>query len=243
MDDNADMLNYLGEILHDRYNLLTARNGIEGLETANKKNPDFIISDVIMPEMDGITMTEKLKTDLSISHIPVILLTAKTDPPTQLEGIRNGADDYISKPFDTNILEAKIAGILENRERIKMAFQKDLTLQPAQLKLPDEDKKFLKEVLKVIEENIPNANFTIDKLEKEQFMSHSKFYRKIKALTGMSGKEILQDMRLKRAAQLLEETGLSISEIADNTGFSDAKYFSITFKQKYNLAPSKYRSR
>lgn len=243
VDDNNEMREYITEILQDYYNIYTAQSAEIGLEIADKSSIDLILSDVMMPGMNGIEFTQTIKSNITFSHIPVILLTAKTELETMLSGYSSGADDYIPKPFDSQILLAKINAILENRERIRKSFQKNLSLDKSLIDLEDKDTEFLNKVVSIIEANIENSEFSIDNLEKEMCMSHSKFFRKLKSLTGMSGKELLQDLRLKRAAQLLAETSLSLSDITYMTGFVDPKYFSYAFKQKYDIAPTKYREK
>lgn len=243
IDDNDEMREYIKELLQDYYNIYTAQSANKGIEIAENFSIDLILSDVMMPGMNGIDFTQAIKSNITISHIPVILLTAKTEIETILSGFSSGADDYIPKPFDSQILLAKISSILDNRERIRKAFQKELSLDKSFINLEDKDTEFLNKVISIIESNIENSEFSIDNLEKEMCMSHSKFFRKLKSLTGMSGKDLLQDIRLKRAAQLLVETNISLSDITYMTGFVDPKYFSYAFKQKYDIAPTKYREK
>lgn len=241
VDDNQEMRYYIAELLQDQYNVNLASSADEALSIAEESVVDMILCDVMMPGMNGIEFTHAIKSNVSVSHIPVILITAKTEIETMLSGFKNGADDYISKPFDSQVLLAKIQSVLENRERIRRIFQKDTAFDLSGMSMPDPDADFLKKVMNFMETNIENPEYSVDYLEKDMCMSHSKFFRKLKALTGMSGKELMQDLRLKRAAQLLTQTNLTISEVAFKSGFIDSKYFSFAFKQKFEVAPTKYR--
>jgi len=239
-EDNKDMREYIKSCLIGAYNIIEAKNGAEGLALAIQKNPDLIISDIVMPIMDGISFCEEVKTTLEISHIPVILLTARPDNEIKFKGLDKGADDYILKPFEIDYLLIKIKNLISSRENLRNLFQNNISLEPSRVTVTSTDEKFLKSLIKEIEQGIPDVDFTIDILERNIGMSHSKFYRKVKSLTGLSGKELLQNMRLKRAAQILSENKISVADVSDMTGFSNPKYFSECFKEKYGVSPSEY---
>lgn len=242
VEDNSEMIQYISDCLSNRYHIITATEGEQACLVAREKLPDMVITDLVMPGMDGFELCHALKSNIETSHIPLIILTSHTDIQSRLQGIQQGADDYINKPFDENYLLTKIESLLLNLNRFKNSITKGtIFLEPSKINLTPIDKTFLDTLLQSIEKGIPDAEFSIEDLEKEMNMGHAKFYRKVKSLTGMSGKELLQDFRLKRSADIITTTDLNISEIAYLTGFTDPKYFSICFKQKYDVSPTDYK--
>ena len=240
-EDNPEMREYIKACLSEHFNILEAENGADGFELAKKKMPDLIVSDYVMPIMNGIEFCEKLKTTLETSHIPVILLTARTDNEIRFKGLETGADDYISKPFDADYLLVKIKSLIKNRDNLRQLFQNNLVFEPSKITVTSTDEKFLKDLVTEIEKGIPDSEYTVDSLEKAMAMSHAKFYNKIKNLTGLSGKELLQDFRLKRAAQIITENDVSVADVCYMVGFSDPKYFSACFKAKFKVTPTEYK--
>jgi signal transduction histidine kinase/DNA-binding response OmpR family regulator/ligand-binding sensor domain-containing protein len=239
IEDNTDMLNFISYELKKEYNVIEAEDGLQGLLMAGKFTPDLIISDVMMPNMDGIEFCQKIKSDIKTSHIPVILLTAKTETLTKYEGIKMGADDYISKPFEMEYLVLRIKNILKSREQLQKLFQLNNSLNPSVITVSSLDEKFLTQLMKEMENGLSDPEFTVISLESKMGMSHSNFYRKIKNITGQSGKDILLDMRMKRAKQILTDTqGIRISEVAYMVGYTNPKYFSQSFKFFYGVLPS-----
>ena len=241
VEDNDDMLVYIKSSLEAKYEVWLAKDGIEGLSKAKQMLPDLVISDIMMPHMDGIELCKNLKSNLKTSHIPVILLTARVDAETKYKGLEIGADDYVEKPFDVNFLLARMKNILNSREHLRELFQKNYKLEPSKTKINSLDEQFLAKLMAAIERGIPEADFTVSILEKEMGMSHSNFYRKLKSLTGMTGKDVLLNMRMKRASQLLKDhPEMRISDIAYMVGFTNPKYFSKCFKQLYGIIPSEF---
>lgn len=239
VEDNIDMRSYIKNELKKIYNVLEAVDGLDGLKKAEDYMPDLIVCDVMMPNMDGIELCEKLKSNLGTSHIPLILLTAKVDLETKYEGIETGADDYIPKPFEMEYLQIRIKNLLHSREQLRMLFQKNKFLEPSAVTVTTIDEKFLSLLMESIEEGIPDSEFSIVNLESKMGMSHANFYRKIKSITGQSGQELLLDMRMKRAYQILsEKKGIRVSEVAYMIGFTNPKYFSKCFKEMYGHAPT-----
>ena len=239
VEDNVDMRSFIKAELNNEYNVIEASDGTEGLKKAETKIPDLIVSDVMMPRMDGIEFCNRIKSNINTSHIPVILLTAKVDSDTKYEGIENGADDYIPKPFEIEYLILRIRNLLHSREQLRNKFQNKPALEPSAVTVTSVDEKFLSSLMKVIEAGIPDPDFSVSSLESEMGMSHANFYRKIKSLTGQSGQELLLSMRMKRAHQiLLQEKGLRVSEVAFMVGFTNPKYFSKCFKEMFGVAPS-----
>lgn len=239
VEDNADMRNFLKGELKKEYHVIDANNGLEGFKKAIQFMPDLIVCDVMMPTMDGIELCEKVKSNLETSHIPIILLTAKVDLETKYEGIETGADDYIPKPFEMEYLFIRIKNLLDSREKLRTLFQNSTVLVPSAVTVTSIDEKFLTQLIEAINEGIPDSDFSIATLESKLAMSHAKFYRKIKSLTGQSGQKFLLNMRMKRAHQILsEKKGLQVAEVAYMTGFTNPKYFSKCFKEIFGFPPS-----
>jgi len=195
----------------------------------------------MMPTMNGIELCKSIKTNIVTSHIPVLLLTAQTSQESQKEGYKTGADSYVTKPFDANILEQKVKNLLKTRQNLIKKFKKDLILKPKELEITSADEIFLQKSISLIEKNINNPEFTIQDFISEIGMSRSALYRKLKALTGQSISEFIKTIKLKRAAQLITQTKMNISEIAFELGFNDLKHFRKSFKLQFNELPSQYR--
>lgn len=240
VEDNPDIRTYLTEILSPLYSVHEASNGQEGFDIAIELFPDIIISDIMMPIMDGITLSNKLKTDMRSSHIPIILLTARTLASSVIEGLETGADEYITKPFDENILLARVNNLLQNRKRIREYISKELIIKPEEVNLNSQDNTFLSNLVDYIEKNIDEPELNIGQMATVMGMSHSNLYKKVKALTGETVIGFIKDFRLKRAAQLLIQDQHYIKEIAYMVGYSDRRHFSDDFKKKFNLTPKEY---
>jgi signal transduction histidine kinase/ligand-binding sensor domain-containing protein/DNA-binding response OmpR family regulator len=239
IEDNVDMRKFICHELKKEYKIIEAEDGQEGLLMAEKFSPDIIISDVMMPNMDGMEFCKRIKSDIKTSHIPVILLTAKTEEDSKYEGIKMGADDYISKPFEMEYVALRIQNILKSREQLRKLFQLNSSLNPSAITVSSLDEKFLIRLMKEMENGLSDPEFTVISLEEKMGMSHSNFYRKIKNITGQSGKDILLDMRMKRAKQILTDTkGIRVSEVAYMVGYTNPKYFSQSFKDYYGVLPS-----
>ncbi|WP_231465361.1 hybrid sensor histidine kinase/response regulator transcription factor [Pedobacter sp. Leaf132] len=243
VEDNDDLRNFLSTQLSRFYQVETAADGAEGLLKAQKSMPDLIVSDVMMPVMSGIDMLDRLKSDLATSHIPVVLLSAKFSIEDQIKGLQYGADYYITKPFNNEFLIAAIAGLIKQRRRafVYLVEKKQLPpLQPSDIVITDKDKLFMEKVIEIVEQNMENTDFNIDSVAEAIGMGRSTFYRKFKSLTDFAPVEFVRDMRLQRAKQFLDGGEKSISVIAYTVGFTNAKYFSTCFKEKYKFSPSEY---
>lgn len=240
IEDNTHIRHYLNEILSENYVVFEAKNGKEGLEKAKEVIPDVIISDVLMPDLDGISLCHRLKTDVCTSHIPIILLTARTLSSHKIDGYQIGADAYLTKPFDENVLKSRVENLLNNRKLLREKFIKDDILKPKEVTLNSPDHKFLSQITQLIEDNIDNTEFSVDQLAKDMAMSHSNVYKKMKALTGLTLVKFLKDFRLKRAAQVLKQQNLPIIDVAFMVGYTDRRHFSREFKKKFKLSPSAY---
>jgi signal transduction histidine kinase/DNA-binding response OmpR family regulator/ABC-type xylose transport system substrate-binding protein len=241
VEDNPDVTSFIKSSLTDQYRIMTASNGAEAFEKMYIEEPGLIISDVMMPIMDGLVFTKKLKSDIRTSHIPIILLTARISYEQKLEGIETGADSYIPKPFNTKHLQVRVKQLLENRQRIRKYYQSDpLFLVSNELKISELDNNFLKKCAAIIESHLTENEFTVEQLSSEIGLSRVHVYRKIKHLTGFSVSEFVRNIKLKKATLLLLESGKNVAEVAYELGFSSPSYFSKCFKEQYNVSPSEY---
>jgi signal transduction histidine kinase/DNA-binding response OmpR family regulator len=239
-EDNDDLRFYLKDNLLGNFEILEAANGDAALKMVQKYMPDLIISDIMMPGMDGVELCGRIKTDKTLCHIPLILLTARSSEQQQLKGLEMGADDYITKPFSFQILEAKINNILTSRQRMRQVFKSKLQIEPNDIAVTSLDEQLMHKVLGLVEKNMANADYTIELMSHDLGMSRTLLYKKILALTGKPPLEFLRLLRLKRAAVLLSKSQLNVSEIAFQVGFNDPKYFSKHFKNEFGVIPSKY---
>ena len=239
VEDNAELRSFLSPEFDNHYTVLTAANGKEGLSVVLKQMPDIVVSDVMMPEMDGFELTAEIKSNPISSHIPVILLTSRSTTDDQLKGLTTGADDYIPKPFETEVLLLKIKNILHTKEALRQRFKKE-EITPEELTVNSVDESFLKKVFEIVEQRMGDAEFNVEELAKEVNLSRSMLYKKLKALTGETGSAFINTMRMKKAAQLIRKGHLRISEVAYEVGFSDPQYFSKSFKKFYGVSPSDY---
>lgn len=241
VEDNPNVIQYLSNLLEPFYKVESAMNGKEGFEKAVEVIPDLIISDVMMPEMDGFELCNKIKLHRLTTNIPVILLTAKSADQYKLMGIQTGADDYISKPFDPDYLIEKIQKLLLSKRKLKKQYSKSIRLEPSDIEIESSDEIFLKKCIAVIEKNLQNESFSTESLAIELGMSNSSLYRKMKLLTNLSSSEFIRSIRLKRAAQLLLDKNRTVSEVAYEVGFNEMKYFRKIFYNQYHCSPSEYR--
>jgi ligand-binding sensor domain-containing protein/signal transduction histidine kinase/DNA-binding response OmpR family regulator len=239
-EDNSELRSLIKESLESYYNVIESEDGLQGWQIATEQIPDLIVSDVMMPEMDGFTLCEKLKTDERTSHIPVILLTAKTSQTDHVSGLTTGADVYLTKPFSTEVLELSVRNLLAAREKMRQKFSKEFVLQPQNIVINTVDEQFVKKLIQIIEDNMDNPEFGVDMLSVKIAMSQSVLYKKVKAITGMSVNDFSKSMRLKKAAQLLQQKTYTVYEVGYMVGFNDRKYFSKEFKKQFGKTPSEY---
>jgi ligand-binding sensor domain-containing protein/signal transduction histidine kinase/DNA-binding response OmpR family regulator len=238
-EDNDELRNLIKDCLH-QYNVIECVNGVEGWQAASEEIPDLIISDVMMPEMDGFMLCQKLKTDERTSHIPVILLTAKSSQSDQVTGLDTGADIYLTKPFSTQVLDLSVRNLLAAREKMRLKFSKEFVLQPKNITINTVDEQFLTRLIGVIEDYMDVPEFSMDLLSTKMMMSQSVLYKKIRALTDMSANDFAKMIRLKRAAQLLQQGQYSVFDVSVMVGFNDRKYFSKEFKKQFGKTPSEF---
>lgn len=240
VEDNDDFRFYLKDNLKVNYSIIEAANGYNGIKSAQENLPDLIVSDIMMPEVDGLELCRNLKTDVKTSHIPIILLTARAAEQQKLAGFETGADDFISKPFSFEILESRIQNLILQRQRIKKSFQKHFKIEPGEIGITSLDEKLINKALSLVESNMGNPEYSVERLSKDLGMSRVHLYKKLLALTGKTPIEFIRTMRLKRAAQLLLKSQLNVSEIAYEVGFNDPRYFSKYFKSEFGVLPSQY---
>ena len=248
MEDNAELRHFIKYILQDEYNVTTAQNGKEGLDKILSAQPSLVISDIMMPIMDGIELLDTVKRNPDISHTPFILLSAKTSVEDRIKGLEYGADDYITKPFSSSYLKARVRSLLQRRRELKDFYLTQTEEKPEKndtKQSPDSltrfDDAFMRQTIQEIENNIQNSNFKIEDLADTQHISRTVFYRKIKSLTGISPIDLIQEIRIRKATEYLEKGELRISEIAYRCGFSSPQYFSRVFKEKTGHSPSEHK--
>lgn len=241
VEDNEDFRFYIMDNLREHYQVAEARNFNEGWEKTLTFHPDIIVSDVNMPGNTGIELCRKLKSDRRTLHIPVILLTALTADNYQLEGIDAGAADYIVKPFNVELLQSKIKSHIRQKTSFEKTFRKQLTVEPAETELESLDEKFMRKILEIVEKNISNSLFSVEMLAEKMNVSRVGLYKKLFSLTGYAPSEFIRNIRIKRGARLLEETGMTVAEVAYEVGFNNPKAFSKHFKDIFGTLPSDYK--
>jgi len=240
VEDNFEFRAFLQNELSEKYKVILASNGKEGLEKALNNEPDLVITDVMMPEMTGTELCQQLKRNIQTSHIPVILLTAKTSDKAQIEGFEAGADAYISKPFNMNILLLQIQHLIELQDQRKVLFKKEISINPEVLTSTNVDEKLIKAALHHIEKNMDNVSYSVEQLSKDLYMDRTGLYRKLSVIVGQTPSEFIRSVRLKRAAQLLKK-GLPVSEVAGLVGFGTTSYFTKCFHDEFGVKPSQYK--
>ncbi|MCB0456639.1 MAG: response regulator [Flavobacteriaceae bacterium] len=238
VEDNPDLRDYIAEQMVRHFKILTAKDGKEGIEMATTEIPDLVISDVMMPKMTGIELCEKLKRDVKTSHIPIILLTAKAEQTDKIEGLQMGADAYVTKPFDGKELLIRAKNLIQQREQLRQKYSSELKIGPSEVTLTSMDERFMKQVLKTVEEHMGNEFYTVEDLASEVGFSRSQLNRKLKSILGKSPNHLIRDFRLARAKELLEQKSASISEIAYQVGYSNLSYFSKSYKEAFGKLPS-----
>lgn len=242
VDDNEDMRSFLSNILGGDYRIIKAADGKEALATIEKDMPDVVISDLMMPNMDGLELTAHIKRSQDLSHIPVILLTAKSAIESRLEAMKEGADDYVTKPFEPEYLRARVRNLISQRVQLEANYRKRLMrLEPQKNDEGVQGDTFLAKLLDIMDKQMENNTLTVDELVEDMGMGRTVFFNKLKSLTGLSPVEFIREMRIKRAAQLLEQKQYNITEVTYMVGMNDSRYFAKCFKATYGMTPSEYR--
>ncbi|MDZ7626670.1 MAG: response regulator [Ignavibacteriaceae bacterium] len=240
VEDNNDMRQFIKENIQMSYKVIEAVDGEDGLNKGLENIPDLIISDVLMPKLNGYEFCTKIKTDERTSHIPVILLTSKAESNSRIKGLETGADDYLTKPFNNAELLSRIKNLIDQRKKLREKFSKEITLEPRDVVVTSTDEKFLTRVLEIVEKNLSNENFSAEDFAENVGMSKTHLNRKLNALTDVSANEFIRTYRLKKAARLLSGRSGNISEIAYEVGFSNPSYFAESFKKLFGYSPSEY---
>lgn len=253
VEDNRELRTFLRNILIEKYTVIEATNGQEGFERALQTVPDIIISDVMMPVMDGLDMVKKIKANRDICHIPMILLSAKSSLDDRIAGLEQGIDDYITKPFSATYLKTRITSLLQQRQLLQEIYLNNLSkekrlpdkneLLPTQPQVTPFDEQFMQQVMQYIEEQMDNSELTIDDFANKLLLSRTVFYRKLKSIVGLTPVDFIRDIRIKRAAQLIDSGEFNVSQVAYMTGFSDPKYFSKCFKKQMGVTPTEYKDK
>jgi len=242
VEDNFDVRNYIRELLETDYKVIEASNGAEGVSKAKDEIPDLIISDVMMPEMDGFQFCNKIRNNEKTCHIPLIMLTAKAGFEDKMEGLESGVDAYITKPFNAKELKVQIDNLLKQRKLLRERYSKATVIKPSEVSVISADQAFLQKNLQIIENHYGDYQFSVEQLAENVNMSVSQLNRKLNALIGQPAGQLMRSLRLQRAADLLKQNAGSVSEICFNLGFNDHAYFSRAFKKQFGCSPSDYKN-
>lgn len=240
VEDNADMRSYICDELSSQYRVCQAADGIEGMDKAFESVPDLIIADVMMPQMNGEQMCQRLKSDERTNHIPLIMLTARSSEEHTIQGLESGADDYIAKPFNMQILKTRVSNLLDSRRKLREKYSRQIWLEPNDIAMESVDEKFLRRAMEIVEEHMSDSQFGVEMFSKNLFMSRMNLYRKLKALTGQTPNQFIRTLRLKKAAKLLVECGMSVTEAMYEVGFNSFSYFRKVFREQFGLPPAEY---
>jgi signal transduction histidine kinase/DNA-binding response OmpR family regulator len=243
VEDNQDVRQFISSHFNSTYKIVQAKNGQEGWDLALKTVPDIIISDVLMPLMDGYEFCKRIKNDERTSHIPVLLLTAMHSKEHEIKGLTTGADDYLTKPFDLSVLQVKVENVLSVRESLKEKYSGTVVLEPKNVLITSHDERFLKRAIEVVENNISDSELDIEAFSLKVGVSRMQLYRKLHALTDMTVKEFIRHIRLKRASQLLAQQKMNVSEVAYEVGFKDLSHFRKNFKREFGMSATDYISK
>ena len=242
VDDNPDFREYLVGELSDIYEVTSAADGRQCIDMLKTVNPEIIICDVMMPHMDGFEVVKAIKSNIETSHIPVILLSARTSEDIRLEGYETGADAYLTKPFKLDILLARVKNLIDERKRRIESFSQGVEISPAEVTITTIDQKLMTRIMQSIEKNMDNADYSVEELSSDVGMHRMNLYRKLQSIAGMTPSEFIRTVRLKRAAQLLKsDPNLTVAEVSDMVGFNTQKYFSKYFKEMFGMTPSQFR--
>ena len=241
IEDNSDMSQFIRGELGVHYDVEAAMNGEEGFEKALSFGPDLIVSDIMMPYMDGLELCKKLKTDERTSHISVILLTARSSQKSLFEGLEYGADDYLIKPFNHEELLLRIRNMIESRKKIREKFAGHLSVEPKNIEITSLDEKLLQKAIDIIEQHMDDPDFSVETFSDLMAMHRVSLYHKLKSLTNLSTREFITVIRLKRAAQFLRESGMSVIEVSYQIGCKDPSHFTKLFKKQFGKSPKEYR--
>jgi len=240
VEDNQEFRLYIADFLKESYRISMANDGKEGLDKALKLMPDLIISDLMMPQMNGVVLCQNIKKDIKTSHIPVIILTARSSEEKQMEGIDSGCNLYVTKPFNLDILLSSIRNLISDRKRLQNHYRKVISINTSEHEIESLDDQLIQKAIQTVENHLAEPEFSVEQMSKELGMSRGQLYKKLSLLTGKSPVEFIRLIRLQRAAQLLGKSQLTVAEIAYKVGYNNAKYFSKHFRETYGILPSAY---
>ena len=240
VEDNNEVRKLLVSIFKDHYIILEASNGAEGIALSRERVPSLIISDIMMPGIDGIKFCREIKSSIQTSHIPVILLTARTAVTFKYEGLETGADDYITKPFNVEEIKLRVANLINQRKNLRELFSKTPSFLPSEITITSIDEKLMQKSIDFIIDHLTDENLTVERVAKEVGLSRASFYRKIKAITNLGAAKFIRTIRIEHAAQLLRTNRFRVSEVGSLVGFSDMDYFRNCFKLRFGVTPSEY---
>ncbi|MEP0710645.1 MAG: ATP-binding protein, partial [Algoriphagus sp.] len=242
-EDHVEFRNYLKDCLSETYHVLTAKNGLQGWELAQQHIPDLIISDLMMPQMDGKELCQKVKTDIKTSHIPIILLTAKKSEETMVQGLDSGCNLYLTKPFNLEILQLSVKNLLRERNKVQQQNREKIQINTSEVNVVSLDDQLIQKAVGLVEKYMEDSQLSVEFLSKELGMSRVHLYKKLQSITGKSPIEFIRLIRLQRAAQLLAKSQMNVSEIAYLVGYNNAKYFAKHFKAEFSILPSEYAAK
>ncbi len=243
VEDNSDVRQFLAKDLSRAYDVIECENGAKGIQEAKAHSPDVIVTDLMMPEMDGLEMCSRLKTDLETSHIPIVVLTARGSKTARLEGIEHGADDYFSKPVDMDLLLARIGRLLESRRQLRALFTRQIIVRPKEITVTSTDEQLLEKAIAIVEENMSDETFDVERFAELMGLGRASLYRKLSAIVDQSPSLFIRSIRLKRAAQLLASGSVNVSEATEQVGISAVSHFGKIFRDEFGISPSEYRKR
>ena len=239
-DDSRDLCTFIADSLSTEYNVLTAADGEEALQMLRKNTVNLVVSDIMMPKIDGLELCKRIKTDIKWSHIPVILLTAKSADMSIVEGLQQGADDYITKPFNIEHLRLRVQKFIDWTATSHRTFRQKIEVAPSEITITPLDEKFVEQAIAIVEKHIADTEYSVEQLGHDLGMSRTNLYKKLVTITGKGPHDFIRTIRLKRAYQLLEKSQMNISEIAYHVGYSSPKRFSENFKNEYGMTPSEF---
>jgi DNA-binding response OmpR family regulator len=243
VDDNQDMLSFVSSCMKESFNVFTASDGAAALEILQREQVNLIISDVMMPGIDGFELCRRVKSDITLSHIPIILLTARTTDVSRIEGLQLGADDYLTKPFNVEVLRLRVNKFIDWEQNNHQLFRQKMNIEPSEITITPLDEQFIQKAIALVEKNISDSEFSVETMASEVGMSRSTLYKKLMAITGLGPAEFIRTIRVKRSKALLETSQMQITEIAYAVGFTTVKSFTMNFKAEYGVTPTEFRQK
>ena len=242
VDDNQDMLSFVSSCMKEEYRVLTSNDGAAALDILQREQIDLIISDVMMPGIDGFELCRRVKSDINLSHTPVILLTARTTDVSRIEGLQLGADDYLTKPFNTQVLLLRVKKFIEWEQNNHRQFRQKMNIEPSEITITPLDEQFIKKAIGLVEKNMGDSGFSVETMAAEVGMSRTTLYKKLMAITGQGPAEFIRTIRIKRGRALLETSQMQVTDIAYAVGFTTVKSFTMNFKAEYGMTPTEFRN-